>query len=338
MLFSPSPLGKHTFEPETLRRDARECLRIGPCGLGKRAAYFSSFFVDRRYYIPYEEISRVFKRVAMSKGGFSGKGIFGSLPYLVVQTKGGREQQCNFKYEDQVDTFLAQIRKTHPEILTVSAEAEKRLAAERAREKARYVKELTPEAQTALTQLRETKAFLESSSPIPEHLSQAAKQKRVMDRMNPGYRYAAVAIFLLALGALIFGLISVMRHQGFAMYFVLFGMAFLFYTMSSRILPTGRNNKRYADRVWQEALEKSRENNRTCPGCALPHQYAHPATCDRMIRVIREGRAQTTKEAWTVMKEDLKKINADVTVSQTEYDEITAIKPMFLVCEYRDEI
>ena len=43
-------------------------------------------------------------------------------------------------------------------------------------------------------------------------------------------------------------------------------------------------------------------------------------------------------KAWRIMKEDLRRINADVTVSQTEYDEITAIKPMFLICEYRDEI
>ena len=338
MLFSPAPLGSHTFPPDTLRRDAKECRRIGPCGLGKRAAYLNSFFVDRRYYVPYDEISRVFKRVAMSKGGFSRKGTFASLPYLVVQTRGGREQQCNFKYEDQVDIFLEELHKMHPEIPTVSAEAEKRLAAERAKEEARYLKKLTPEAETAVAQLRETKAFLESTSPVPEQLSRAAKQKRVMDQMNPSYRYAAVAIFLLALGALIFGVISVMRHQGYAMYFVLFGMAFLFYTMSSRILPTGRNNQRYANRVWQEALAASRESVRSCPGYALPAQYAHPASCDRMIRVIREGRAQTAGDAWRIMKEDLHRINADVTVSQTEYDEITAIKPMFLICEYRDEI
>jgi hypothetical protein len=69
----------------------------------------------------------------------------------------------------------------------------------------------------------------------------------------------------------------------------------------------------------------------------LPAQYAHPATIDRMIRVIREGRAQTVEEAYEVMKKDLQAINSDVTVSQVEYDEITAIKPMFLLCGYREE-
>jgi hypothetical protein len=50
-----------------------------------------------------------------------------------------------------------------------------------------------------------------------------------------------------------------------------------------------------------------------------------------MIRVIREGKAKTADEAWKVMTEELMAINSSVTVSQTEYDEITAIKPMFLI-------
>ena len=338
MIFSPSPLGKQTFPPDTLREDATACRRIGPCGLGKRAVYLNSFFIDRRYYVAYPEISRVFKRVAMSKGGFSGKGMFASIPYLVVQLKDGREQQCNFKYEDQVDRFLTLLHQTHPHIPTVSAEAEKRLLEERKKEEARYVKNLSPQAEAALGSLRATKTYLEAKPEIPGALSAAAKQKRVMDQMNPYYRYAAAAIFLLALGALIIGIISVFRHQGYAIYLVLFGMAFIFYTMSSRILPTGRNNRRYADRCWQEALQNSRDYNAGCPGWPLPAQYAHPAACDRMIRIIREGRAESCEAAWPLMKEELRTINADVTVSQTEYDEITAIKPMFLICGYSDTL
>jgi hypothetical protein len=56
-----------------------------------------------------------------------------------------------------------------------------------------------------------------------------------------------------------------------------------------------------------------------------------------MIRVIREGRAQTVEEAYDIMQNDLQAINSDVTVSQKEYDEITAIKPMFLLCGYRKD-
>ena len=126
------------------------------------------------------------------------------------------------------------------------------------------------------------------------------------------------------------------RHQGYAMYFVLFGMAFLFYTMSAQILPTARRNKKYANGVWLDAVEKSRAYVAGYEGFPIPAQYAHPASFDRMIRVIREGKAETTADAWRVMKEELKAINASVTVSQTEYDEITAIKPMFLICDYED--
>ena len=70
----------------------------------------------------------------------------------------------------------------------------------------------------------------------------------------------------------------------------------------------------------------------------VPAQYAHPATLDRMIRVIREGKAESVGKAYEVMKEELRAINNQVTVSQTEYDEIVAIKPMFLLCGYRDDL
>ena len=39
--------------------------------------------------------------------------------------------------------------------------------------------------------------------------------------------------------------------------------------------------------------------------------------------------------ALEVVKNDLKALNADVQVSQEEYDEVVAIKPMFLNAEYR---
>ena len=42
-------------------------------------------------------------------------------------------------------------------------------------------------------------------------------------------------------------------------------------------------------------------------------------------------------KAYEVMKADLKAMNSDVTVSQAEYDEIMAVKPMFLLCGYSDD-
>ena len=337
-MFAPQPISNIKLAPDVLRDDKKHCRKIGPCGIGEKAVYLNSFFIDRRYYVVYADIRRVFKRVAMSKGGFSGKGAFGSIPYLVVLLSNGTEQQCNFKYEEQVDEFLNRIRRTHPEIPTVSEEAEKRLAEERLKEEARYVKDLSPAASAAIGDLKRAKSWLEDQPDIPEELSLAAKKKRSIDRMNPYYRYAALAIFLLALGSLIFGIISLIRHDGIAIYFVLFGMAFMFYTMSSQVLPTGRNNKRYAEERWLKAVASSAALTAKYEGFPVPPQYAHPASFDRMIRVIREGRAEDINAAWEIMKSDLKAINSDVTVSQTEYDEITAIKPMFLLCEYKDAL
>ena len=127
MLFPPIPLGKQLLAPDSLAEDKKHCRKIGPCGLGKKALYVNSFYLDRRYYVRYGEIRRCFKRVAMSKGGFTGKGAFGSLPYLVVQLKDGTEKQCNFKDEEQVDTLLEYLGTAHPEIPRHSEAAEKKL-------------------------------------------------------------------------------------------------------------------------------------------------------------------------------------------------------------------
>ena len=53
-----------------------------------------------------------------------------------------------------------------------------------------------------------------------------------------------------------------------------------------------------------------------------------------MIDIIEEGRAVKADEALEVLKSDLKALNSSVAVEQEEYDEIMAIKPMFLVREY----
>ena len=47
----------------------------------------------------------------MSKGGFTGKGVFGTLSYLVVVYEDGKEKQCNFKHEEDVDRFVAYIEE-----------------------------------------------------------------------------------------------------------------------------------------------------------------------------------------------------------------------------------
>ena len=54
-----------------------------------------------------------------------------------------------------------------------------------------------------------------------------------------------------------------------------------------------------------------------------------------MMRSIREGRSETIPEAYEDMKAVLRSLNSGVKVNQTEYDEVVAIKPMFLLENYR---
>ena len=75
MIFKPAQLGMAKLDNQELVEDRKSCKKIGPCGVGKKALYLNSFYIDRRYYLPYGSITRVFKRVAMSSGGFSGKGL-----------------------------------------------------------------------------------------------------------------------------------------------------------------------------------------------------------------------------------------------------------------------
>ena len=83
MIFTPSQLGSVALDKPTLSVDKKFCKKYGPCGVGDKALYLNSFYFDRWYYVALTSVRRVFKRVAMSKGGFSGKGLFGAIPYLV---------------------------------------------------------------------------------------------------------------------------------------------------------------------------------------------------------------------------------------------------------------
>lgn len=336
MIIAPRPLTDRTLTHGELSDDKRKCLKIGPCGLGDKAIYLNSFYIDRIYYVPYTEVARVFKRVAMSKGGYSGKGMFGSMPYLVVRFKNGQEKQCNFKYEDQVDALLDVLRIQHPEIKLMSESGEKRLAEAEAAEQARYVKHLSEQAEASIRELNEAKETLNEIPASYTRLSYAARQKRTIDNINPTYRAVALVILLMAAASAAFGLYAMIRG-GFdhAVYFVLFGFAGVFFAMATRVLPTGRNNRRFAQREWDEArsaMANMLAGERSFP---LPAQYAHPVVIDRMIRVIREGRAETPQAALETVKADLRALNSDVTVSQREYDEVVKVKPMFLVSNYK---
>lgn len=323
-----------TLPKDELREDRKNSLSIGPCAIGKKALYLNSFFFSRRYYIPVSAVRRVFKRVAMSQGGFSGKGIFGSLAYLVVIYGNGQEKQCSFKDERQVDDFLKQMEKRFPSIPRHSVKSEQKLREAAAREDARYLKKLSPEAAAAKERLEKAEDFLKAHQSLCDTLAKKAKQKRMSQFTNPYYRPLARILTVAGIAAIAFGVWAFLERRGFAIYFVLFGFAALLLLMAARVSPTRVKNKDAAEREWEEA-EQRLDSVLPKEGFPVPARYAHPYTIARMIRIIREGRAVSEEQALAVLKEDLKAMNSSVQVEQRDYDEVIVIKPMFLVCDYR---
>ena len=43
------PLGGSTLPPDILKTDKSSCRKYGPCGVGEKALYLNSFYLDRRY-------------------------------------------------------------------------------------------------------------------------------------------------------------------------------------------------------------------------------------------------------------------------------------------------
>ena len=338
MLFKPAQLGLAHLDSAELEADKKACKKIGPCGVGKKALYLNSFYIDRRYYLPYGSITRVFKRVAMSQGGFTGKGMFASMAYLVVEYDGGKQKQCNFKDERDVDALLDLLAKEQPQIKRLSAAGEQAVEKKEAEKAARKLPELTKDAEHSLSILRRAKEYLEAKPEVSDELSAAERRKRAQLKSKPVYRYVALAIFLLGIAAAAYGLYSVVNHVGsYGVYFALFGFAAIFLFSSYNMMPTARNNNssimKRADKAEQAAADYVKKYpNGAFP---VPSYYAHPVVLKQMMDAIEEGRAVTVPEALEAVKARLKELNADVQVDQEEYDEVVVIKAMFLNHDYQ---
>lgn len=333
MIFRPRQLSLAGLDGEALAADKKRCKRFGPCGVGEKALYLNSFYIDRCFYVALSSVRRIFKRVAMSKGGFTGKGMFASIPYLVVEYDDGKRKQCNFKREEDVDRLLEYMARIRPDIPRLSEEGERRLAEKAAREAARYLKELTPQAQRTWDELEQAKAKLSQDPARSRRLARAARTKRNSDRSNPAYKWVALTIVILGAAALVYGVWTWLHQNGTGVYFLLFGMAAIFFFSGANVLPTAKNNRKAVAREWEEAKASMREL--AGEAFPVPYWYAHPVVLERMVRIVREGRAQTAGEALEVLKADLKALNSSVQVEQEEYDEVVCIKPIFLLQEYK---
>ena len=338
MIFRPAQLGMAKLDRLELEQDKKACRKIGPCGVGKKALYLNSFYIDRRYYLPYGSISRVFKRVAMSSGGFTGKGMFASMAYLVVEYDGGKQKQCNFKDERDVDKLLEVLAKEQPQIPLLSEAGEQALQKKEAEKAARKLPELTDEAKHSVTVLRKAKEYLEEKPELAEELSATERRKRAQLQSKPVYRYVALAIFVFGIVSAAYGLYAVTNHVGnYGIYFALFGFAAIFLFSSYNMLPTARNNNNAIMKRADKAEAAMAEYVKHYPNGAfpVPSCYAHPIVLKQMTDAIEEGRAVTVPEALDAVEKRLQALNADVQVDQEEYDEVVVIKAMFLNHDYQ---
>ncbi len=338
MIFRPAQLGMAKLDRLELEQDKKACRKIGPCGVGKKALYLNSFYIDRRYYLPYGSISRVFKRVAMSSGGFTGKGMFASMAYLVVEYDGGKQKQCNFKDERDVDKLLEVLAKEQPQIPLLSEAGEQALQKKEAEKAARKLPELTDEAKHSMTVLRRAKEYLEAKPELSDELSAAERRKRAQLQSKPVYRYVALAIFVFGIVSAAYGLYAVTNHVGnYGIYFALFGFAAIFLFSSYNMLPTARNNHSAIMKRAEKAETAMAEYVKHYPNGAfpVPSYYAHPIVLKQMMDAVEEGRAVTVPEALNAVEARLKSLNADVQVEQEEYDEVVVIKAMFLNHDYQ---
>ena len=334
MIFKTRQLGKISIDQEELAADKKKCRKFGPCGVGEKAIYLNSFYLDRRYYVKLTSVQRVFKRVAMSKGGFTGKGLFATLSYLVVEYDNGQEKQCIFKHEEDVDRLLSYIGSTHPEISIHSKKAEKRLAEKERRLSEKKAAVISPKAQESLRVLENSYSYLEKEPDLYNELSNAAKNKRIYDKSNPAYKWVALFINLMGVVSLAYGIYSLVNHAGSAMYFLLFGLAAIFLFSGAHVLPTAKNNKKYIENRMKKAVDAMEEYTGKYPGFPVPARYAHPVVLKRIKDILLQGRSETISESLGILKSDLKALNSSVSVEQEEYEEIMAIKPIFLVMNY----
>ena len=338
MLFKPAQLGLARLDPAELAADRKACKKIGPCGVGKKALYLNSFYIDRRYYLPYGSITRVFKRVAMSSGGFTGKGMFASMAYLVVEYDGGKQKQCNFKDERDVDTLLELLAKQQPQIRLLSAAGEQALQKKAEEKAARKLPELSDDAKHTVTVLRRAKEYLDAKPELSNELSAAQRRKRAQLKSKPVYKYVALIISLFGVVAAAYGIHSLLTHSGnYGIYFALFGFAAIFLFSSYNMMPTARNNNSAIMKRAEKAEAAMADYLKPYPHGTfpVPGQYAHPVVLKQMMDAVEEGRAVTVPEALEAVKNRLREVNADVQVEQEEYDEIVQIKAMFLNHDYQ---
>ena len=111
MYIRPKALSEKTLPPEVLRPDKVCCTHYEDFGLGDKALYVGMYGFGRVGYIPFSAITRVYKRLGVTKGFFEQGKIYGTLCYLVV-CYDGKQKAYRFTHEENLNALLDVIRET----------------------------------------------------------------------------------------------------------------------------------------------------------------------------------------------------------------------------------
>lgn len=328
------PLSRITIEETQIKADRKKCRKYDQCGLGEKAVYMGSTMHPRNYYIPYEAITNVFKRVGASNP--EGKGFLAPVLFIVVRYDDGREQECSFRYLQDADKMLDDLEENHPEIPLLSPEGMRRKKEREATEARIQANALTKEALRSKKLLEDARWEVHKRPALYEKLAAMAKMKRHADLMKPSVRYIAVG--LLAAGVLVTlagAIVMRSMNRSIGVVTALFGIMLVFLAINSKGLPSKMTNRKLRDREYEEALNAMKNSLKHLPDFPIPCCYAHPYTFDRMIRILQEERAQTVEQALEVLKADLKSMDSSVALSGDDFKQVVTIKPMFTVQDYK---
>jgi len=109
MIFYPIAKSIKTLTKSELVKDIRDRKKFGGCSLGRKAVYLSFWEFANCMYIPLTSITRVYKRLAVSKGFYNGT-TFGTIAYLVVEYDDSKKSITRFRNEEDVNSLLQAIR------------------------------------------------------------------------------------------------------------------------------------------------------------------------------------------------------------------------------------
>ncbi len=322
------------LEPAEVKADRRRARRYDQCGLGEKAIYMGSTMHPRRYYIPYANVTHVFKRVGVSNP--EGKGFLAPVLFVVVRYDGDKEQSCAFHYLQDADKMLDDLEKNHPEISLLSPEGEKREKQRQETEARILANDLSETARKSKRILEDARWEIHKRPGLYEQMAAMAKLKRHADLMKPWIKYVAMGMLVTGAAAAIAGMVIMrMADKSVGIVLALIGIMLIFLAINSKGLPSRLTNRKLRDKEYEASVEAMERAVKHLEDFPIPCCYAHIYTFDRMIRILQQERAQTIEEALEVLKTDLKAMDSSVVLAKEDYLQVVAIKPLFTVRDYR---